>query len=301
VTTSAIAQLVVGARTDVGSVRTRNEDSIYTEPPDSPQTREHGWLGVVADGLGGHPSGDFASRLAVQTTRDLFYKRSPEPTGERLRAAVKKANDVIVQTAQTEVQHADMASTITAAVIRGASVFMAQVGDSRGYLIRNGRVRRVTRDHSLVDELVSSGEITAEEALHHPQRNVITRALGVKATVEVDVFEEKLRNEDIILLCSDGLYRMVEDGEIARALIAEPQQAVETLIALANQRGGPDNISVVAVRISLPESTNMDAYPRREVTHDDDTLPRYPVLKPRDDDTYPRRATTDDDTLPRRS
>ncbi len=176
-TSSAVAQLVVGARTDVGSVRTRNEDCIYTEPVDSPQTRESGWVGVVADGLGGHPSGDFASRLAAQTTRDVFYKRSHESTGERLRSAVKKANEVIVQTAQTEVQHADMASTITAAVIQGATVFMAQVGDSRGYLIRNGRVRRVTRDHSLVDELVRSGELTAEEALHHPQRNVITRAL----------------------------------------------------------------------------------------------------------------------------
>ena len=292
---------MVGARTDVGSVRTRNEDSIFTEPLDSPQTREHGWVGVVADGLGGHPSGDLASRLAAQTTRDVFYRRSPEPTGERLRSAVKKANDVIVQTAQSEVQHAEMASTITAAVIQGASVYMAQVGDSRGYLIRNGRVRRVTRDHSLVDELVRSGELTAEEALHHPQRNVITRALGVKETVEVDVFEEKLRDADIILLCSDGLYRMVEDGEIARAMIAEPQQAVDTLIALANQRGGPDNISVVAVRISLPESTDQDTYPQRQVTRDDITLPRHPVLKSTDDDTLPRRATTDDDTLPRRS
>jgi serine/threonine protein phosphatase PrpC len=302
VTSSAVAQLVVGARTDVGSVRKRNEDSIYTEPLDSPQILEHGWVGVVADGLGGHPSGDFASRLAAQTTRDVFYKRAHGATGERLRSAVEKANDVIVQTAQTEVQHAEMASTITAAVIQGATVFMAQVGDSRGYLIRNGRVRRLTHDHSLVDELVRNGELTAEEALHHPQRNVITRALGVKPTVEVDVFEEKLRDEDIILLCSDGLYRMVEDSEIARAMIAEPQQAVETLIALANQRGGPDNISVVAVRITLPASLIAEPTPpRRQVTSDDETLPRYPVLKPKDDDTFPRRTTTGDDTLPRRS
>jgi serine/threonine protein phosphatase PrpC len=300
-TTSADAQLIVGARTDVGSVRTRNEDSIYTEPLDSPQTREHGWVGVVADGLGGHPSGDFASRLAAQTTRDVFYKRSHETIGERLRAAVEKANDVIVQTAQTETQHADMASTITAAVIHGASVFMAQVGDSRGYLIRNGRVRRVTRDHSLVDELLRAGELTAQEALHHPQRNVITRALGVKATVEVDVFEEKLRNADVILLCSDGLYRMVEDAEIARALIAEPQQAVDSLIALANQRGGPDNISVVAVRISLPESLAEDTFPQRAPTPNDDTLPRQPRPMSTDDETFPRRAPTDDDSLPRRS
>jgi protein phosphatase len=262
-TDSADLQLVVGARTDVGCVRTRNEDCIFTEPLDSPQAKEHGWVGVVADGLGGHPSGDLASRLAAQTTRDVFYKRSRETIGERLRAAVEKANDVIVNTAQVETQHTDMASTITAAVIHGASVFIAQVGDSRGYLIRNGRVRRVTRDHTLVDELVRGGELTSEQALHHPQRNVITRALGVKSTVEVDIFEEQLHDADVVLLCSDGLYRMVEDAEIARALIAEPQQAAETLVALANQRGGPDNISVVAVRISLSESTEGDMLPRR--------------------------------------
>jgi protein phosphatase len=262
-TTSADDQLVVGARTDVGSVRSRNEDSIYTEPLDSEQTREHGWFAVVADGLGGHPSGDFASRLAAQTTRDTFYKRSHDTIGQRLRSAVEQANQVIVRTAQTETQHAEMASTITVAVIRGASLFMAQVGDSRGYLIRNGRVRRVTRDHSLVDELVRNGELSPEQALHHPQRNVITRALGVKSTVEVDVFEERLRNGDVVLLCSDGLYRVVEDAEIVRAMIAEPQQAVDTLVALANQRGGPDNISVVAVKISLPEFMDDDTLPRR--------------------------------------
>lgn len=256
-------QLVVGARTDVGSVRTRNEDCIYTEPLDSPHLREYGWLGVVADGLGGHPSGDFASRLAAQTTRDVFYKRSNETVGARLRAAVEKANDVIIRAAENESEHAEMASTITAAVIRGSSVIIAQVGDSRGYLIRNGRLRRVTRDHSLVDELVRSGELTAEQALHHPQRNVITRALGVKPSVEVDIFEERLHDADFVLLCSDGLYRVVEDGEMARALIAEPQQAVDTLVALANQRGGPDNISVVAVRISMPDESR-----------DDDTLTR---------------------------
>jgi PPM family protein phosphatase len=262
-TTSADVQLEVGARTDVGSVRQRNEDCIYTEPLDSPQNGEHGWIGVVADGLGGHPSGDFASRLATQTTRDVFYERSRETIRERLRAAVERANDVIIQAAQREAQHYEMASTLTAAVIRGARMFMAQVGDSRGYLIRNGRVRRVTRDHSLVDELVRSGELTPQEALHHPQRNVITRALGVRPTVEVDIFEEQLRDADVVLLCSDGLYRVVEDGEIARALIAEPQQAVETLIALANQRGGPDNISVVAVRITLPESSSDQTLPGR--------------------------------------
>jgi protein phosphatase len=251
-------QLVVGASTDVGSVRRRNEDSILTEPLDSPQAKEHGWVGVVADGLGGHPSGDVASRLAAQTTRDEFYKWSREPIGERLRAAVDKANEIIVNTAQVESQHAGMGSTITAAVIHGASVFIAQVGDSRGYLIRNGQVRRVTRDHTLVDELVRSGELTSEQALNHPQRNIITRALGVKSAVEVDIFEEQLHDGDVVLLCSDGLYRMVADGEMARALIAEPQQAAESMVALANQRGGPDNISVVAVRISLPQSTEGD-------------------------------------------
>src|SRR5579859_6717656 len=199
--TTAVARLNVGSRTDVGAVRTRNEDSLLTEPVDSADATAHGWLGIVADGLGGHLRGDLASQLTVQTTRDTFYGRSlARFTPERLRAAVERANEVVLRTGEQSEATTDMASTITAAVIQGPKLTVAQVGDSRGYLIRNSRLRQITHDHSLVDELVRNGEITPEEALHHPNRNAITRALGTRPTVQVDLFEEELHDDDVLVL-----------------------------------------------------------------------------------------------------
>jgi protein phosphatase len=241
----------------VGAVRTRNEDSILVEPLDSAEVTAHGWLGIVADGLGGHQRGDLASQLAVQTTREDFYQRSRvRDTGDRLRSAVERANDVIRRTGDESPATAEMASTITAAAIAGTRLTVAQVGDSRGYLIRNSRLRQITRDHSLVDELVRSGDLTREQAAHHPNRNVITRALGTRATVQVDIFQEDLHDDDVVVLCSDGLYRVVDESEMARSLVSEPQAAAESLVALANQRGAPDNVSVIIIRLTVdPVST----------------------------------------------
>jgi PPM family protein phosphatase len=252
-TTQAAVHLVVGAKTDVGAVRQRNEDSIHAEPTDSADAQAHGWLGIVADGLGGHRSGDVASQLAVKTTRDLFYRRHEKTVPDRLRMAIEHANEAIRKAGEESAERREMASTITAGVIRGSKLTVAQVGDSRGYLIRNSRIRQLTQDHSLVEEMVRNGEITPEQAAHHPQSNVITRALGTKETVDVDLFEEYLHDGDVILMCSDGLYRMVADAELARALVAEPQQAAESLVALANEHGGHDNISVILVRVSIPD------------------------------------------------
>jgi protein phosphatase len=234
-------------------VRNRNEDSVLTEPPGSVDARRCGWLGIVADGLGGHKRGDVASAIAVQTTRDAFYGRSLRSieTSERLRQAVERANEAIRRKGEEGEEFTETASTITAAVITGSRLTVAQVGDSRGYLIRNSRLRQITRDHSLVEELVRKGGLTHEEALHHPNRNVITRALGTRPTVDVDLFIEELHDDDVVVLCSDGLYRVVEESEIARSLVAEPQPATESLVALANQRGAPDNVSVIIVRVSL--------------------------------------------------
>jgi PPM family protein phosphatase len=249
--------LSVGACTDVGAVRERNEDSIFVEPADSPLIQTHGWLGIVADGLGGHRRGDIASALAVKTTRDAFYATSSRDTALLLRTAVERANAVIRHAGEESEELSDTASTITAAVIAGATLTVAQVGDSRGYLIRNSRLRQITRDHSLVDELVRKGDLTREQAAHHPNRNIITRALGTRPTVDVDVFEETLHENDFVILCSDGLYRVVEESEIARALVAEPQPAAESLVALANTRGAPDNVSVIIVHISLPMAADI--------------------------------------------
>jgi protein phosphatase len=250
--TTSVTRLNVGSCSDVGAVRGRNEDSIYTEPLDSPEIEARGWLGIVADGLGGHRRGDLASQLAVEITREVFYRRSRDPeTPDRLRNAVQAANEVIRRTGDESAATAEMASTITAAVIDGARMTVAQVGDSRGYLIRNSRLRQITRDHSLVDELVRTGGLTPQQAANHPNRNVITRALGTRSTVEVDIFEEELHHDDVVVLCSDGLYRTVDESEIARAMISEPQLAAEALVALSNQRGAPDNVSVVIVRIAI--------------------------------------------------
>ncbi|MBV9583116.1 MAG: Stp1/IreP family PP2C-type Ser/Thr phosphatase [Chloroflexi bacterium] len=250
--TTTVTRLSVGSCTDVGAVRTRNEDSLLVEPLESPEAQAYGWLGIVADGLGGHRRGDLASQLAVQTTRQTFYQRPRgRSTGDRLRAAVERANTDIRRTGDESPATTEMASTITAAVIEATHLTVAQVGDSRGYLIRNSRLRQITHDHSLVDELVRSGELTPEQAAHHPNRNVITRALGTRTTVDVDIFEEGLHDDDVVVLCSDGLYRCVEESEIARSLVSEPQAAAESLVALANHRGAPDNVSVIIIRISV--------------------------------------------------
>jgi len=272
--TTAIAHLNIGSRTDVGAVRSRNEDSVLTEPLGSADATAHGWLAIVADGLGGHRRGDLASQLTVQTTRDTFYGRShAQYTPERLRAAVEHANEVVLHTGEQSEATTEMASTITAAVIQGPKLTIAQVGDSRCYLIRNSRLRQITHDHSLVDELVRNGEITPEEAQHHPNRNVITRALGTRPTVEVDLFEEDLHDDDVVVLCSDGLYRVVDESEIARALVSEPQLAAESLVALANQRGAPDNVTVVIVRVNISLQELEDADRPAVSVPDEDTLP----------------------------
>jgi protein phosphatase len=250
--TTTVTRLSVGSCTDVGAVRTRNEDSILVEPLDSAEAGAHGWLGIVADGLGGHRRGDLASHLAVETTREVFYQRpNGRDTRDQLRLAVERANEVIGRMGAESEATAEMASTITAVVIDGTRLTVAQVGDSRGYLIRNSRLRQITHDHSLVDELVRNGGLTPEQAARHPNRNVITRALGTRPTVQVDIFDEELHDEDFVVLCSDGLYRVVDESEMARSLVSEPQAAAESLVALTVQRGAPDNVSVIIIHITI--------------------------------------------------
>lgn len=242
---SVVWPLVVGGRTDIGRTRKRNEDAIYVEPVDSPNARSFGWFGAVADGLGGRPAGDTASQLAVKVASDTFYKRGVAAADERLRSAVERANTAIHETARQSLQYAGMASTITAAVIHHDALILAQVGDSRAYRVRQGRIERLTRDHSLVADGLRIGAITPEEARDHPRRNVVTRVLGSDENVKVDLVKERLRSGDVIVLCSDGLHGLVEDEEIRAALRDDPQSSADALVALANERGGHDNISVI--------------------------------------------------------
>jgi serine/threonine protein phosphatase PrpC len=243
-------RLEVGARTDIGRQRRRNEDALHAEPPDSARALSAGWLGIVADGLGGRPAGDVASELAVRTIVDAFYGEPSGDAAEWLRQAVEQGNAAIHQQGLAVSAYAGMACTVTAAIILGHRLIVAQVGDSRAYLLRDRTLARLTRDHSLVEELVRAHELTPEQARTHARRNIVTRALGTEPAVAVDLVELQPHPGDVLLVCSDGLHGHVGDDEIAHCLDAQPSQpAADALVALANAHGGRDNTSVVVARL----------------------------------------------------
>lgn len=227
----------VGFATDIGRVRERNEDSVLVEPP----------LYVVADGMGGHRGGDVASQIAVETMERL-------ETDDRgsLADHVRDANRAVWERSVEDQRLTGMGTTVTAIRIDGESIALAHVGDSRAYLLREGLLRQLTTDHTLVARMVQSGEITEEEAEVHPHRNVMTRALGTDERVEVDEESLLLQDDDVLLLCSDGLYGMVTEDQIQAILEHSdaPQQAADRLVKAANRAGGVDNISVVVLRTS---------------------------------------------------
>jgi PPM family protein phosphatase len=226
-------------RTDTGRQRRGNEDSSFARPP----------LFVVADGMGGAQAGEVASRIAVETfERGLPESGSPE---ERLAACVQTANKQIYERSRSEHERAGMGTTLTAAYLDDAQVAIAHVGDSRAYLFRGGKLQRLTRDHSLVGELVRQGKLTEEQAEEHPQRSIITRALGPEPTVDVDTSTYPGRAGDVLLLCSDGLTSMISEERIAEILGSTDSlsAAADHLIDEANAAGGRDNITVVLFRL----------------------------------------------------
>ncbi|HEX4115239.1 MAG TPA: Stp1/IreP family PP2C-type Ser/Thr phosphatase [Solirubrobacteraceae bacterium] len=225
--------------TDTGLQRRANEDSLLVRSP----------LFVVADGMGGAQAGEVASSVAVDTFRaGLEDGENPERS---LVTQVEQANSRINELSHSNAEHAGMGTTITAVYVGEQDVAIAHVGDSRAYCLREGELLRLTDDHSLVDELIRQGKLTPEEAEEHPQRSVITRALGPEATVEVDVRSFRGRPHDVYLLCSDGLTTMVGEAELLRLLAAHERlaDAGEALIAAANGAGGKDNITVVLLRL----------------------------------------------------
>ena len=243
-------QPVVGQRTDRGRTRPRNEDAVSGPPPDlDPNLIERkGYLYAVADGMGGEAGGQQASTIAMQTLVTEYY-RDPEPDVTRsLWRAVRAANQSVYHEARRNPALARMGTTLTAAVVQGEDLVVAHVGDSRAYLIRNNDILQLTRDHSWVADAVRTGTLSAKEAQTHPNRNILTRALGSELEVEVDVVREKLRPGDRVLLCSDGLTNLVGDGDILqRVQKSGPQQAADALIDLANERGGHDNITAMVI------------------------------------------------------
>jgi serine/threonine protein phosphatase PrpC len=254
---SQAVRITFAKLTDVGRHRGHNEDYVDAfSPPDPDQRRQKGRLFIVADGMGGHQAGEVASKSAVQTVSHEYYADPDPNVAASLVRAVKKANALIHQRAQEAISQAGMGTTLIAAVVRGDELLLANVGDSRAYLLRNGSLKQVTRDHSFVEEQIRAGILTREEARSHPQRNVITRALGAKPEVDVDTYGGTLTPGDTLLLCTDGLSEPVRDEDIARVLKRHaPQEAVSRLIALANEGGGSDNVTALVVRAVAPNET----------------------------------------------
>ncbi|MCA9874566.1 MAG: Stp1/IreP family PP2C-type Ser/Thr phosphatase [Anaerolineales bacterium] len=238
-------------RTDVGRVRNHNEDFVtFREPADTADEAQNGWLYIVADGVGGADAGEVASQFASERTLAHYLNTADNANwGQRLVDAMQSANTDLRQMVAERDANSRMATTMVAAVFQGPQAFIANVGDSRGYLWRNGRIQQITKDQSLVAKLLEEGAITAEEAEYHPRRNVILYSLGSERTPKIDLFEQSMQPGDIVLLCSDGLIRHVSDDELAEIVTSgEPAQATQKLIELANSRGGQDNISAAILR-----------------------------------------------------
>jgi serine/threonine protein phosphatase PrpC len=236
-------------KTDTGRQRRDNEDNAFVRAP----------LFVVADGMGGAQAGEVASKLAV----DEFHEALPDEGSaeERLTNRIRAANRRIYDLSQTEHEHAGMGTTLTAAYVEDDHLAVAHVGDSRAYIFREGELVRLTQDHSLVEELVRQGKLTEEQAAEHPQRSIITRALGIEGDVEVDTWSYPVRAGDVVLLCSDGLTSMIGEEQIVRVLDGETSldRAADGLIAAANDAGGRDNITVVLFRLEETGGVDRDA------------------------------------------
>jgi serine/threonine protein phosphatase PrpC len=243
--------LTVGAKTDLGRVRENNEDKFdYLEPEQPAVLSTRGRFYAVADGMGGHAAGQIAAELALKSVIRKYYANTSDDLETALVAAIQYANALVRDTAATIPGRAGMGTTLTAAVVHEGDLIVAQVGDSRLYLIRDGAIRQVTQDHSWVAEQVRLGALDPAAAARSPFRNVITRSLGAEPEVEVDLYREALQPGDVVLLCTDGLSGLLDDPTIAAiAAEAPPSVACLELIDAANENGGRDNITVLLLRI----------------------------------------------------
>jgi protein phosphatase len=262
-------EVVVSLQTDPGCQREINEDQIFLHRPDDPALlKKKGLLVMVADGMGGHSAGEVASGMAVEIVDRVYFDDANDPASA-LKSALQEANFEIHKASLGQEGLRGMGTTCTALVLQNGSAIAAHVGDSRLYLVRGGQIYLMTEDHSEVMEMVKRGLISLEEARHHPDKNVILRAIGSHPEVQVSTWDYPFptRGGDRFLLCSDGLYDLVEDDEIKRVVDqAEPEAACESLVALAKERGGHDNISVAVVSlVPLSESQTKPVPETREV------------------------------------
>lgn len=252
---SMLPHLTVGAQSDRGKKRADrpNQDALalYSDlPQNKSQLLQKGMLFLVADGMGGAAGGQEASQMAIQTMLKEYYADPDSDIAHRLEHSIQAANMQIYQRGHTDPYLRGMGTTIVAAVILKNHLVVANVGDSRAYLLRQGQLKQLTTDHTLVQALLGIGIISPEEAATHPQRNVLIRDLGEKPTVQPDIQRETLQQGDILLLCSDGLWGVLKEQQIAQILWRQHgQAAARTLIDMANQHGGPDNISAIVVHV----------------------------------------------------
>ena len=247
---------------DTGRKRRRNEDNYVVTPP----------LFAVADGMGGAQAGEVASKLAASA---LEHDDRALEGSERVVALVEEANRRVYERAASDPAASGMGTTMTVALVEGMTVVFGHVGDSRAYLVRGEAMEQLTEDHSLVNELLKSGKLSPSEALGHPQRSVITRAVGTDPHVEVDSFRVEAQDGDVFLLCSDGLTDMVDDLAILDVVEkhrADLDRVVKSLVAAANRRGGDDNITAIAFRVTAPTGDETIRMPAAEP--EEDTLER---------------------------
>lgn len=238
--------------TDVGRVRSQNQDYVFASDTGVGRLSN---LFVVADGMGGHKAGDRASSSAVSVFLNSVKKSKDRNPVNIMRRALEKANAVVYKEANSSEALQGMGTTIVAATIDDNTLYVANIGDSRLYLIRGHEIRQITRDHSLVEEMIRIGGITREQGRFHPDKNVITRAIGVRESVEADFFDETVEENDILLLCSDGLSNMLEDSEMEEIISsgADLKAAANRLVERANECGGRDNITVLLAKMQKNE------------------------------------------------
>ncbi len=278
--------------TDPGRTRDHNEDTFLvadlastesqrTSEGSAHELSERGVLYLVADGMGGAAAGEVASEMAATAIHDHMVKTwlaDPDVTAQRftrhLREAVEAANGSLHNYAREHPEVRGMGTTATVAGVWGDRLYLAQIGDSRGYLVRGGEARQLTRDQSLTQRLVEVGELTEEEAEASERRNIILQALGPDPRVNVDLSWQPLQRHDVLIICSDGLSTMVRRDDIAKAVADEPdlERLCSGLVGLANERGGPDNITVIAVRFDgegLPDAADEEPGYHELLTTDD--------------------------------
>jgi len=242
--------MIISYDTDVGRVRSENQDSVYVK-----QIDEKTALLIVADGMGGHNGGKTASTNAIDViSKNILagYRKdlSCEETDDLLVSSIQIANQSVYEEAFKNAELKGMGTTAVVALVSGDMLHTANVGDSRLYVYSGKKLSQVTTDHSYVESLVLKGLISKDEAKTHPQKNVITRAIGADMDIEIDIFRNSIAENDVILMCTDGLHGLVSERDIKKVLKGDIEKAAESLVLMANEKGGKDNISVITVKIN---------------------------------------------------